>query len=60
MDSRGLRVPKSDDSLISLSIGTPWHTSETTPLAHFIASWIDGRRRLEHGALKAQEIDNKQ
>ena len=25
-------MPKSDDSLISLSIGTPWHTSETTPL----------------------------
>lgn len=31
MDGRGLPAPKSDDSLVPLSIGTSWHTTETTP-----------------------------
>lgn len=31
MDGRGLPAPKSDDSLVPLSIGTLWHTTATTP-----------------------------
>ena len=31
MDVRGLPAPKSDDSLVPLSIGTLWHTTATTP-----------------------------
>jgi hypothetical protein len=31
MDGRGFPVPKSDDSLVSLSIGTLWHTTSMTP-----------------------------
>ncbi|GJR55188.1 hypothetical protein Tco_1405709 [Tanacetum coccineum] len=31
IDGRGLPAPKSDASLVPLSIGTSWHTTETTP-----------------------------
>lgn len=56
MDGRGLPAPKSDDSLVPLSIGTLWHTTATTPalqppLSLFLltASWTDERREVTEG-----------
>lgn len=66
MDGRGLPAPKSDDSLVPLSIGTSWHTTATTPasIAAPFSFFLLPRGRtkegkLQNGAVKAREVDRK-
>ena len=64
MDGRGLPAPKSDDSLVPLSIGTLWHTTATTPALYPpLSLFLQPRGRakegkLQNGTVKAREVDS--